>query len=783
MELSFLQPWFAFGAAAVAVGAGAYGFRKRRYSPMLLLLAAAAMLLAGARPHVGAQESDVRHALVLDVSGSMASRESAVALAESLELPPGHSFVRLELSDALRSFGSARGEGTDYRRLADLDPSIDGEVVLITDGRGRLDELYAAVDPRRLILLRAPPPASPDAAVMSLAAPTSVPTGATAMIRAGVHCDADAIVPWRLFAGQTQVASGRLNVRAGVPSQLELAQPMAAEGRVELTLALDLPGDRESRNDRVSVTVTVGARRVIEYCTPDVAEDSDGLLQILRADRGNDVRVRATLPTGPDELREAALVVINNLELSKSGATREQLSALADWTRAGGSLLMAGTTGAFGPGGYRGTEVEAVMPVRFRPEDSPPRRTLLLLDVSDSMREPLPGGGSRLERLQDGALRVLETLGDADQAAVLGFREQVQGVASFMSVQDGRLKTAIESLQAGGTTHIATALEQALDVSMPEDSRILLVTDGEDMEGAGEARFAAIAGRLQASRLRLDIVLTQARDQPWNAWLTGSAADVHVWYSGSFDDLLETLDRALADGDRDWILVTPMSVDGVAARLPRIVRTAPRPDASNTLSLRASDGEESWPLLARRTLVGRSACLCTDTWGDAALAAFWSDVKFSAQLADTLAFLLENAGATSLVLNRLETGAELVWTGQAAAPGGDLKTTAGIARLSGKERWLLASWPEGPELSVFHGETLLQRITLPRLVPPELTATGDDEVFFVVAEEGAIRVFRGLDAWEPRRFVAQSDEPQDVSWVAALAGILLLLAGFALRRR
>jgi Mg-chelatase subunit ChlD len=783
MELSFLHPWFAFAACAVAVAAGGLAFWRRRLTPMLLLLAAAALLLAGARPQLGAKRADVRHALVLDVSASMASRQAAAALADSLELPSGHSFVRYDLSDALRVAGGPRGEGTDYRRLADLDPSIDGEIVVITDGRGALEQLYAAVDPRRLILLRAPAPDAPDASVMSLTAPTAAPPSAAVTVRAGVHCDSDAKVPWKLLRGEAEVASGSLDVRANVPAQLQLAQPLPVSGLIEVTLVLDLPGDREPRNDRAAVSVMVGGGRVVQYCTQGVPEESDGLLQILRADPSNDVRVRRTLVTSSEELRGTALVVINNLSVSEAGATREQLAALAEWVRGGGSLLMAGTGGAFGPGGYRGSALEDVMPVRFRPDDSPPRRTLLLLDVSDSMRESLPGGATRLARLKEGALRVLGTLSESDQAAVIGFREQLQGAVTFLPSTEPRLKAEIENLQAGGTTHIATALERALDVSMPEGSRVLLVTDGEDMEGAGAERYQAIATRLLAAKLRLDIVLTQTRDQPWTAWLTGTSAEAHLWFSDGFADLLETLDRAIADNDRDWILTHPLTVEGVTVPLPRLVRTGPRGDASASVVLRAGDGEREWPLLAQRTLLGRTACLCTDTWGDAPLAAFWADAGFTARLAQTLAFLSENSGAVNLVLNRLDDGAELVWTGQGDPPRGDLQTSAGAARMATPGRWLMDAWPEGAELRVFSGGALIQRIALPKPVPAELQATGDDEAFFAAAEASGIRVFTGLDAWQPRRFFESTDAPRDLTWVAALAGVLLLLGGYALRRR
>jgi hypothetical protein len=782
MELTLIYPWFAFAAAALGVVGGAFAYWKRRVAPMLLLLGAAAFLLAAARPQVGAKPTDVRHALVVDVSGSMSTRPEVSTLVDSLQLPPGHSFVRYDLSDALRTAGSARGEDTDYARLADLaaDDSINGEVVLITDGRGQLGALYSAIDARRLILLRAPPPLSPDAAVLGLTAPSSVPSGGAAMLRAVIRCDADARVPWRLLDGSAEVAAGAVAIRADVPAMLELAQPLVGERQARLTLLLDLPADRESRNDQASVAVNVGTKRRIEYCSLNTFPEHDALYQLLASDPGNDIHQTHEIPASGRELDGVALVVINNLTF---GGPRAELAALADWVHAGGSLLMVGTDGAFGPGGYRGTAIEEVMPVRFRPDDAPPRRVVLLLDSSASMGEALAGGGTRLGRLKEGAANVLRGLGASDLASVVGFRERLLGQVTLLPAGDPGLATQIGSLSAQGATHIATSLEQVVGaLAGLENTRVVMVTDGEDVEGAGQGRYEAIAAKFEAGKVRLDVVLTEDIEPAWTKWMEGGHR--RVWPSGDFDDMLETLDQAVAHGDQEWILnKSMMRVDGVSAMLRRMVRTAERSDASVTTSLRAQDGEQTYPLLARRQLVGRTACLTTDSWGDPVATGFWSDATFAAAFNSTIEFLLANTGALKLALNPLADGAELVWTGEAGAPAGDLETSAGVARLDGPGRWRLDAWPTGDELKVFAGGNLLQRIALPQLVAAELQRTGDDEVFFAVAGEGGIRVFHGLDSWQPRNFVESVEEPRDITWVAALVGMLAVLAGFALRRR
>ncbi|MCB9894403.1 MAG: VWA domain-containing protein [Planctomycetes bacterium] len=789
--MHFLQPWLVIAAAAIAVASGALAWRTRRAAPMMFALAAASFFLAGARPQLGSKPEDVRHALVIDVSGSMEARKLDADALAAIDLPPGHSFVRFELSDALRARGGAHGQGTDYARLADVaaDKQINGEIVLVTDGQGPLDALYEAVNPHRLILLRAPAPDSPDAAVVAVTAPTSAAPGSNVGLTATIYCDRAADVPWRLLEGSTVIASGTRRVPAGLATPVDCACAMPEGGLVRLRFVLSLPEDRESRNDEASVSVLVGGKRRIDYCNDFSAPDGgDALLALLRSDPSNDVRVRDDLPLTRAELAATDVVFINNLSLGSTHRAREELKELADWASSGGRLFMAGTDGAFGPGGYRGTAIEGVMPVRFRPEDAPPHKTLLLLDVSASMNDPLAGGGTKLARLREAADRVLDSLGEADSAAVVGFRSGLVGDVVFRAPESSELRNEVDALTADGSTHIATTLRQAISLFSDADdgARILLISDGQDVEKAGQAAFEDLATDLRSKKIQLDIVLTDAGEIDWVNWMLSKPPEssVRLWATGDgFEGLLDLLDRTLAGGDAEWIVTEDSMVPGAATPLPRFVRCAPRRDASVTTALSTTYEQRSYPLLAWRQLVGRTGCLCTDSWGGSRMAEFWGDDRFQSELSRAVEFVLAGAGSVRLVLNPLPEGAELVWTGAAEAPANDLRLEPrGTARLDAPGRWLL-DWPAGDELRVFDGEQLLQRIPLPKLVPPELRATGDDEVFFSTAEEGGIRVFSSLAAWKPRRVVESGEEPTDVTWLPALLAMLLLLTGFALRRR
>jgi hypothetical protein len=795
MELHFLHPWLVLTAAALAVLAGALLTWSRKFAPFLFTLGAAAFFLSGARPLIGNAQPEVSHALVLDVSGSMDARRSQIdawleKLVSETDLPPQHSFKRYELSDALREPGSVHGQGTNYARLADLaaDSTINGEIIFVTDGQGPIGKLYEAVNPHRLILLRAPGPERPDASVVSLVTPTSVPAGGNLSIRASVRCDEDARIKWKLLDGDREITADTIRVRGGVPAPVAYNCPAFGNGLQRVKLVVDVPGDRESRNDAATSAFFVGGKRELLYCAPETGFDA--LLQSLRADQTNHVTVAQKLPLTRGELDSFSVVVINNLSLSVAGATSTQLQSLADWVNGGGNLLMAGTSGAFGPGGYRGSPLEPLMPVRFRPDDSPPRRLLLLLDLSSSMNDPVPGGGSKLQRLKEAARRVLETLGKDDRVAVAGFRERILGEINFLPAGDKRLAARIDGLDAQGSTHIGSSLQQALGAfDGGEHNGILMISDGDDVEHAGENTFKQIGQKLSDGKIRLDVVLTADVQRAWTGWILNhvSHPDAHLWTVGGagFEGLLETLDKALAGRNREWVIEKPLDASGAQVTLPRLVRTALRKGAGVRQLVQATSRTEpptSWPLLATRQLIGRTAALCTDSWGNAKLAQFWGDAVFQAKLGGALRFLLEGANRVNLVLNPLGSGAELVWTGHDDPPDGDLQTSAGSAGYASQGRWLLKEWPEGDELRVTKDGRLLQRIPLPSPVPRELSYTGDQPVFFEVAAEGGVRVFNSLGAWKPRRFGEAPGSPTDITWLPALFALLCVICGFAVRK-
>lgn len=793
MTFSFQYPLLVYLSAALALlAAGLYVWRRKPAASLFLGAASCLVLLAsGLSVRTGGAPI---HAAVLDVSSSMESRLSdARPFFTDERERTGETFAVWQLSDTLRNDGDPVGGRTSYAALQALagKGATDGDVVLLTDGQGRLDQLLNAVDVSRLVLLRAPAPGAPDASILHLKGPSIVLPGATGTLVADIRCDRDAPVVWRIFGQEGEQAHERRVLKAGVPQRISHSFLAPQSGILKLRLVVECEGDREPRNNTATLAVAVGGKRVVYYARGrTLPEDADALAALLRSDSRNELRVADSLPASQSALEGVHLVVINDLALPQSGLSRDGLGPLAQWVREGGRLLMAGARDSFGPGGWRGSAVEELMPVTFRPDDDPARRYVLLLDCSDSMRASV-GGQTRLDLLKQAANRVLDSLDERDTAAVVAF-SQAPDAVEFVPLRNLRaLKQRVDQLTTRTTTHIHAALSAALRAMPPgakDRNRVLLITDGEDNEGAGDEAWAQL-GAIAKQSAEVDVVLTENINPPWLARFraAGAAGATAGVGERGFANILNALEQALR-GSEEALLDDGSGhggflVNGRASPLEVLCRTASRPElrpGEVMLEARTPPGDwkqSQWPLLARREMTGRTVAICTSAHG-----AIWRHDAFVDAVEQALAFLLSGVEQPSLQLNASDDGADLLWVGIGDAPVHDLQLDNGqVARKVSTGLWRLDEYPRGDQALVSAGGKLIARIPLAQAPSRELARTGDDEAFFAVAQQRGVRVLNSLADWHPQKHGGRQE--RNLSWVAGLLAVAFVLAAFALRRR
>lgn len=173
------------------------------------------------------------------------------------------------------------------------------------------------------------------------------------------------------------------------------------------------------------------------------------------------------------------VVVFNNVEREKFPSS--YLAAIERHVAEGHAFLMLGGEASFGPGGYRQTPIETVLPVELREpkKEEKNRAVILVIDKSGSMRE-----GNRILYAQEAAKAVVGQLKENDLVGVIGFDVEPFIVVPLASVERirGSFGAQIDRLRASGKTYLYPAIMEAkrqLERQSVARKHVIILSDGE----------------------------------------------------------------------------------------------------------------------------------------------------------------------------------------------------------------------------------------------------------------------------------------------------------------
>ncbi len=264
--------------------------------------------------------------------------------------------------------------------------------------------------------------------------------------------------------------------------------------------------DTERANNETVATAPVKGRPRVLYIEGEYERQPQVAAYLKKAlERENiDVEVRGArgVPSSAQELERYDLVLLSDVAQMFLGLA--QMQAIESYVRdLGGGFVMAGGEDSFGSGGYQGTRIEKILPVRFdgeKEKSQPSLAIALVIDRSGSM------SGAKIEMAKESARATAEVLEPDDLISVIAFDNQPYTVVRLQRASNRlRISTDIARLQPGGGTNILPALQEAYQVLAPVNAKVkhvILLSDGQ----AGYEGIAEVCREMRANRITVSAV-------------------------------------------------------------------------------------------------------------------------------------------------------------------------------------------------------------------------------------------------------------------------------------
>ncbi|MFW6086666.1 MAG: VWA domain-containing protein, partial [Myxococcota bacterium] len=255
--------------------------------------------------------------------------------------------------------------------------------------------------------------APPEVAVRDLSLPDHIEVGEPFHVRARLFASRPAEARVRLYQGS--VLNGMdgvqdVELEAG-DNELTFRSIVRVAGPVTYRLELEPAGaDRFEDNNRFETSVVVPGRPSVLYVEGSQVRGVHLARALTSGEFEVDVRSPSGIPTSLGELARYDFFILSDVSADQVSAS--QMDAIERYVRdLGGGFLMAGGEDAFGLGGWQGTRMERLLPVRMdaeRRRDQPSLALMLVMDKSGSMN------GQKLELAKEAAKATADMLGPDD---------------------------------------------------------------------------------------------------------------------------------------------------------------------------------------------------------------------------------------------------------------------------------------------------------------------------------------------------------------------------------
>ncbi|MCA9309906.1 MAG: VWA domain-containing protein, partial [Phycisphaerales bacterium] len=417
--------------------------------------------------------------------------EGALRFAESL-FPPDAARRLLLVSDGNETAGNA----------IDAAREIAAGSVESTGAHTPIDVLPIAYELRNEVMVAsidAPPTASGESAVTVrvVLQSTDEASGSLELLYNGTPLDLNGSAagtgrPVQLAAGRTVVTVPDVQLSDDPVHRIEAVFVPAQESDDRLT----------SNNRAETFTVTPGRGKVLVVDGVSDGQPGPGAIlgeTLSAADIETVTLGVAELPLDLLSYQAYDLVIFQNVPADRVPEAVQE--TIVDYVSdLGGGFMMVGGPESFGAGGWKGTPIEPILPVKLDlPEQliTPPAAIVIVLDNSGSMGDPVLGGArSQQEVANEGAALAVGMLDQKDLICVITFNSTYDiRVPMGPNADPERTADRVRSISPGGGTNMYPALRRAYEELKKVDAtvkHVLVLSDGQS-EGDAEVGVATAA--------------------------------------------------------------------------------------------------------------------------------------------------------------------------------------------------------------------------------------------------------------------------------------------------
>ncbi|MCA9272932.1 MAG: VWA domain-containing protein [Phycisphaerales bacterium] len=315
-----------------------------------------------------------------------------------------------------------------------------------------------------------------------------------------------------------ELTPGRHAILLDVPLPQGRIHRFRATFEPDMTRTADGPvfaGDTHLDNNQAEAfTISPGSGEVliVDGVGDGNPSGEGGILGQSLTRSGAEVRFVAPegVPTDLLGLQPYDLVILQNVP-ADALSENIQHNLAAHVRDMGGGLIMIGGPASFGSGGWMGSPVEPILPVKLDiGEKLVERRTaiVLVLDSSGSMSASVGGSFKSQQQIANAAAALaVRSLGANDLVGVIRFSNNASWVKE-LGPNDNPLETAsaIESIMPGGGTNIPPGLEMARQALKGVDAavkHIIVLSDGRSM---GSDLLPAMAEQLASEDINVSTI-------------------------------------------------------------------------------------------------------------------------------------------------------------------------------------------------------------------------------------------------------------------------------------